>query len=68
MTELLGTPKLLADDLVHTAEQEPSDPAAGELWTLAWDGRFLALACIAEASHAYVLPSHSMLDIEHLNF
>lgn len=55
MTELLGTPKLLADDLVHTAEQEPSDPAAGELWTLAWDGRFLALACIAEASHSYVL-------------
>lgn len=55
MTELLGIPKLLAADLATTAEQGLAEPVPGELWTLAWDGQFLALACIAEVAHSYVL-------------
>lgn len=55
MMGLSGIPKLLADGLADMTSQGPSDPALGELWTLAWDGRFLALACIAEAPKGYVL-------------
>lgn len=54
--ELLGTPdwvlRASADD--HAVDA----PRTGELWTLAWDGRFLGTAVIAAAypDHVLVLP------------
>lgn len=55
MTELLGLPNLLAEDLASTTTASPTEPQVGELWMLSWDRAFLGIACIAEVMEDHVL-------------
>lgn len=52
--DILGMPEMLKP-LAVVSRKHGTDIRCGDMWTLAWDGEYRGLACIAEAEDGYCL-------------